>query len=90
MCQQLLNPTIFADFLNADPQGRVRLTCVGTVKDLARLGVRLVDGLRIVVTDEELEADGEVVYSTDEHIWVAKIDWNAIRHLPSPATTERA
>lgn len=75
-------PTICADFMNADPDGRVRLTCVGTIKDLARLGVRLENGLRIVVSDnDELEADAEVVYSTDEHIWVAKIDWDAIRRI---------
>ena len=77
----MIAPSIFADFMNADPEGRVRLSCVGTIKDLARLGVRLVDGLRVTLTDEELEADAEVVYSTDEHIWVAKIDWNAIRRL---------
>ena len=78
-------PSIFADFMNADTQGRVRLNCIGSTRDLSRLGVRLVDGLRIIVTDDELEADGEVVYSTDEHIWVAKIDWNAIRRLAAPA-----
>jgi hypothetical protein len=77
----MATPTIFADFMNADAQGRVRLNGIGTIEDLSRLGVRLVDGLRIVVTDQELEADGEVVYSTDEHDWVAKIDWNAIRRL---------
>lgn len=73
--------SIFADFQNADPQGRVRLNCVGTIEDLARLGVRLTNGLRVLVHDEELEADAEVMFSPDEHIWVAKIDWNAIRRL---------
>ena len=71
--------TIYADFNNADPAGRLRLNCVGTVRDLGRLGVRLQDGLRLRVHDEELEADGEVSYSSDEQIWVAKIDWNAVR-----------
>ena len=83
-------PSIFADFMNADTQGRVRLNCIGSTRDLSRLGVRLVDGLRIIVTDDELEADGEVVYSTDEHIWVAKIDWSAIRRLAAPATAQQA
>ena len=73
--------TIYADFNNADPAGRLRLNCVGTVRDLGRLGVRLQDGLRLRVHDEELEADGEVSYSSDEQIWVAKIDWNAVRQF---------
>lgn len=78
-------PSIFADFTNADPQGRVRLTCVGTTEDLARLGVRLVNGLHITVHDEELETDGEVLFSADERIWVAKIDWDAMRHVSRSA-----
>ncbi len=84
-------PTIFADFMNADPYGRLRLTCVGTTEDLARLGIPLVEGLRVIVSDhDELEADAEVVYSADEHDWVAKIDWNAIRRVPVPVTAPRA
>lgn len=78
-------PSIFADFMNADSEGRVRLSCVGTIEDLGRLGVRLEPGLRVIIHDEELEADGEVEYSTTEHNWVAKIDWNAIRHISRPA-----
>jgi hypothetical protein len=72
---------ITADFNNADTQGRVRLNCIGTIEDLGRLGLQLVDGLRVTIHDEELEADGEVLYSSDEGIWVAKIDWDAIRQV---------
>lgn len=79
-------PSLFADFTNADPQGRVRLNCAGTAEDLERLGIALKNGLRIVVHDEELEADGEVVYSDAERIWVAKIDWNALRSVTGSHT----
>jgi hypothetical protein len=72
---------LFVDFHNADSKGRVRLNCIGTVEELGRLGLQLVDGLRVTIHDEELEADGEVHYSPDEGIWVAKIDWDAIRHV---------
>jgi len=76
-------PAIHADFMNADPRGRVRLNAVGTVEDLGRLGLRLAEGLRVVVHDEELEADGVVTYSADERVWVAVIDWNALRPVVS-------
>ena len=72
--------TIWADFHNADTRGRVRLNTVGSIESLAEAGVRLVDGLGIVLHDDELEADGTVAYSTEENLWVATIDWNAIRH----------
>jgi hypothetical protein len=73
------NPRVFADFHNADAQGRLRLNCVGTVEDLARHQVVLQDGLLITLYSEELAVDGNVQYSTDENLWVAVIDWNAIR-----------
>ena len=75
----MISPNVYADFMNADPQGRVRLNGVGTLNDLGDAGLRLVDGLRILVHDEELEADGVVSYSDQEKLWVAAIDWNAIR-----------
>jgi len=73
---------IFVDFQNADTAGRIRLSCVGTVEDLNRLGIVLRDGLELVVCSYELEADGVVTYSAAEKRWVAKIDWDKIRHLP--------
>lgn len=75
-------PRITADFNNADPLGRVRLNTVGSIESLAITGTRLFEGLAVVVHDgDELEADGEVSFSAEEHIWVATIDWHAIRPL---------
>ena len=82
-------PTIYADFMNADPLGRVRLNSVGTIEDLGRSGLRLADGLRVTVHDDELEADGVVLRSADEHIWVAQIDWTAIRSRGRGVGTSR-
>ena len=73
-----MSTQVYADFNNADPLGRLRLSCVGTIEDLARLGVRLREGLRLTLHDEELSAEGEVHFSPEEG-WVAVIDWDAIR-----------
>jgi hypothetical protein len=72
-------PLVYADFHNADPEGRLRLNCVGTIRDLALQNITLQDGLSLTLHDEELEADGEVHFSPGEHLWVAAIDWEAIR-----------
>ena len=77
-------PKVFADFHNADAQGRVRLNCLGTVEDLAQQQIVLHDGLRLILYSEELEADSVVCYSPDEHLWAAVIDWQAIRDISSP------
>ena len=74
-------PRIFADFHNADEQGRLRLNCVGTIEDLSRQNIKLEDGQLLALYDEELEVDGMVQYSQEESLWVAVIDWKQIRKV---------
>jgi hypothetical protein len=71
---------VFADFHNADEQGRLRLNCHGTMRDLARQEIQLREGLLLRLYSEELEVNGVVQHSAEENIWVAAIDWSAIRH----------
>lgn len=77
----MLTESLYADFNNADRSGRLRLNCAGTARDLDQFGIRLSDGLRVRVHDDELEADAEVQFSPDERIWVAVIDWDAVRQI---------
>jgi hypothetical protein len=72
---------VFADFHNADPKGRLRLNCVGTIEDLACQKIFLRDGQSLVLYSEDLEVDGVVQYSEAENLWVAVIDWDAIREV---------
>ena len=85
----MIRPKVYADFHNADPHGRLRLNCVGTLEDLAHQQVELREGLLLTlyaddVDDQgqldELLVDGVVSFSEEEHCWVAAIDWAAIRH----------
>jgi len=75
------HPKIFADFHNADEQGRLRLNCVGTIEDLSRQNIKLQDGQLLTLYSEEIEADGVVQYSEEENIWVAVIDWQLLRDV---------
>lgn len=72
-------PKIFADFHNADSQGRLRLNCIGTIEDLSRHQIELQPGKLLTLYSEELEVDGTVEYSEVEKVWVAAIDWDEIR-----------
>jgi hypothetical protein len=76
---------VFADFHNADAQGRVRLNCIGTVEDLARQQISLQAGQRLTIFGEELETDGTVEYSAEEGVWVVAIDWSALREEKASA-----
>ena len=76
---------IMADFHNADEQGKLRLTCIGTIRDVAKLGIGLHDGMELVLVDDDLEVDGIVEWNPDEACWVAAIDWDAIRDVPMSA-----
>lgn len=74
-------PRVFADFHNADPKGRLRLNCIGSVEDLSRQQVTLQEGVQLVLYSEDLEVDGEVLYSSEENLWVAIIDWDAVKEV---------
>ena len=85
----MVMPKIYADFHNADSQGRLRLNCVGTTEDLARQQVELRKGLLLTLYADDLDDNGEfdellvdgvVSFSDEEHCWVAAIDWATIRH----------
>ena len=71
--------TVYADFHNADTRGRVRLNCVGTTRDLDEKQIKLEEGLHLTLSDDELEVEVEVHFAEDEKLWMAVIDWDAIR-----------
>ncbi len=81
---------VFADFHNADAQGRLRLNTAGTMGDLTRQKITLREGLSLTLYSEDLEVDGQVQYSMDEKVWVAMIDWDAIRRSKSERTFSEA
>ena len=74
---------VFADFHNADPKGRVRLNCAGTVGYLERQKIELRNGQSVIIYSEALEVEGVVHYSEAEKLWTAIIDWNAIQEVDS-------
>lgn len=77
----MTTPRVYADFHNADAQGRLRLNTRGTLDDLNRQQISLIDGLRLIVYSEDVETEGEVQFSADEQVWTAVIDWGAIRQF---------
>ena len=79
-------PKIYVDFHNADEQGRLRLNCIGTIEDLNRKHIQLHNGQNLTFYSEDLEVDGLIQYSEDDRIWVATIDWNAVREVEEMAT----
>ena len=79
----MAGPRVFADFGNADSEGRVRLNTRGTREDLSRLGMSLSESMRLTLTDyDEFEIEGVVSFSREEQIWVATIDWNVLGKKP--------
>jgi hypothetical protein len=81
---------VFADFHNADAEGRLRLNCIGTIEDLARHHIELKDGQLLTLYSEDLEVDGRVQYSELEKMWVATIDWEQIRKVEDIAVQARS
>ena len=55
------------------------MNCIGTVDDLARQLITLQERQSLTLYSEDLEVEAQVEYSTEENVWVALIDWIAIR-----------
>lgn len=84
------HPRVFADFHNADAEGRLRLNCIGTIEDLARHHIELQDGQLLTLYSEDVEVDGTVQYSDMEKMWVAIIDWEQIGQVEDLAVQTRS
>ncbi len=78
---------VYADFHNADEQGRLRLNCIGTLEDLSRQKIEFCGGQSLIFYSEDLEVAGVVEYSEEERIWVGRIDWDAIREREEVAVS---
>jgi hypothetical protein len=86
----MTNPSrIYVDLMKKDDQWRVQLTTVGTRRDLARLGIELEEGMLLhlytddansVGVEDNLVFDGIARFDATANIWVAEIDWGALRH----------
>ncbi len=90
-------PRVYADFQNLADVNRLKLNCVGTQHDLARLGLRLAEGLALTLyTDDgdeegrpdDLCVDGVVRYDPNEQCWTAEVDWNSLRHASEEKTAD--
>src|SRR5438105_526128 len=85
----MTKPRVYAEFQNADSQGRLRLNCVGTMEDLAQQQLTLCEGLALTLYSDDLDdrgqpdellVEGVVSFSKEENCWVASIDWAEIHH----------
>lgn len=68
-------PSIFADFNNLNQRGNVKLNTFGTNDDLSRLGITLMEGLLLHLTDtEEFAVSARVRWGGDDG-WIAVVEW---------------
>ena len=54
-------PRAYADFHNADAQGRLRLNCSGTTRDLTRHQVVLRPGLVLTLWSDDADTEGRLL-----------------------------
>ncbi len=92
-------PKIYADFHNLDDQNRIRLTTAGTLEDLQRLGIDLVEGMSLTFymddaddlgNPDDIMVDGTVHFSEAEKCWSASVYWSGVYHASDSATKESA
>lgn len=69
---------IYADFNSSDEQGRVRLSTVGSRKDIERHRPSLKEGMEVILyTPGDFEVRGTLTF---DRIWLGIPDWSTIRY----------
>ena len=73
-------PEIFADFNNADMNGRVCLNTSGANENIQGMPIEFKEGMEVLLDDQDgLSAIGLLKYSEEEKTWVAKINWDKLK-----------
>lgn len=75
---ELGGPVVQVDLQNADDEGRVRLNTRGALDDLAALRPPVRDGDTLHLVDAELAVEGTALFSHEDGIWVALVDWDQV------------
>ena len=87
---------IYADFHNLDDDNRIRLTTVGTLRDLQRLGVQLEEGMPLTLYmddaddhghSDDIMIDGTAHFSTADMCWVGAVNWENVYHASEIASS---
>ncbi len=84
-----MDTSLYADFQNVDPEGRIRLNTTGILEDLARHGLTLTQGRPVQLytddgdSDRGLAIDGIVELDSVEGSWVAHVDWSRLVRIES-------
>lgn len=87
---------IYSDFHKTDDQGRIILTCQGTLKDIEKQGIVFQKGLSLTFymddgdedgNTDNLLANGVVDYDHINNRWVAVIDEMTFRHSSDEIAT---
>jgi hypothetical protein len=87
-------PIIYADFNGIIASSRdenlsaISLDTYGSLRDLTNQQIRLKEGMSLIIyadsaEGEDLEADSTVYYDSEHKWWMAEIDREKIRYVPS-------
>jgi hypothetical protein len=89
----MTHPHIYADFngleriAESPPRYSVALDTLGSVRDLSNRGLRLVDGLQLLVWDasdesEDLEGEAVARFDPESGVWWADVMPEGYRYVP--------
>ena len=67
---------IYADFNNATEDEKVRLNTVGSLADIRKVRASLVEGMKVLLYDEELEVQARLTHAPDGENWLGIPDWS--------------
>jgi hypothetical protein len=91
-------PLIYADFMKVSKSGRLKLVCLGTVRDMSKHGLEFSEGMKLTFYNEDEDSNGNsddlvvegiVEFDGSDDCWIARIDWDEIKNISKLSPTER-
>lgn len=77
---------LWADF-NENAEIGIRLNCHGTIEELKMMNIGLIDGMKLLLWDEDMEdelyVEATARFNRDEQIWYGEFDWNKVKRRPA-------
>lgn len=67
---------IYADFNNATEDEKVRLNTVGSLADIRKMRAPPIEGMKVLLHDEELEVQARLTRAPDGENWLGIPDWS--------------
>lgn len=72
---------LYADFNARTGDDKVVLNTVGSLADIDKHEADLTEGMKVILSDTEIEVEAQLERDRESGVWLGAPDWPTLRHL---------